>query len=161
MAEAKGFRATLEKRVLKGKGSIDVVLERDNLRVAIETTVTTSVSHEAKNVRKCIEAGYQSIVVVAAAEKRLVNLEGYISREVEIPEGVSVDFLTVEQLESWLPDSLEQELPKETDRRESPGDNRINRGWTVKKKVIKLSADEQRVRDDAALKKIAEALRKQ
>ncbi len=72
---AKGFKATLEKFV-KGK-SIDVVLEGDGERVAVEIAVTDK--HETINVRKDIfQAGFNSIViigkdrkVVAAVKKKL------------------------------------------------------------------------------------------
>jgi len=71
---AQGFKATLEKCV-RGK-SIDVVLEREGDKVAVEIAVTDK--HEIVNIRKDILAGFDEVViigkdrkVVAAVKKKL------------------------------------------------------------------------------------------
>ena len=72
---AQGYKATLEKSV-KGK-NIDVVLEREGEKMAIEIAVTDR--HELVNVRKDIfQAGFDKVViigkdrkVVAAVKKRI------------------------------------------------------------------------------------------
>ena len=71
---AQGFKATLEKCV-KGK-NIDVVLESDSERLAVEVAVTDK--HEIVNIRKDILAGFDEVViigkdrkVVAAVRKRI------------------------------------------------------------------------------------------
>jgi len=72
---AQGFKATLEKCV-SGK-NIDVVLERDNERVAIEIAVTPK--HEIVNVRKDILAGFNSIVIIGKDRKTVSAVEKKIS----------------------------------------------------------------------------------
>ncbi len=77
---AQGFKATLEKSV-KGK-NIDVVLEREGEKMAVEIAVTDR--HELVNVRKNIfQAGFDKVViigkdrkVVAAVKKRITAAFG-------------------------------------------------------------------------------------
>ncbi len=71
---AQGFKATLEKCV-RGK-NIDVVLEREGDKVAVEIAVTDK--HEIVNIRKDILVGFDEVVVigkdrkvVAAVKKRI------------------------------------------------------------------------------------------
>ncbi len=65
LAEDNGFKATIEKRINNGSGHVDVVLERDSLKIACEISVTTSVAHEIANIEKCLEAGYTKILFVS------------------------------------------------------------------------------------------------
>ncbi len=72
--EDRGFRATIEQAVLDGHGSVDVALEREGVRVAVEITVTTPTAHEIDNISKCLAAGFDHVVLVAldkTAQKRL------------------------------------------------------------------------------------------
>jgi hypothetical protein len=72
--EDRGFRATVEQTVLDGHGGVDVALVRGPLRLAFEITVTTPTKHEIGNVSKCLAAGFDLVVLVAAdakAQKRL------------------------------------------------------------------------------------------
>lgn len=69
---AQGFKATLEKCV-RGK-NIDVVLERDNERVAVEIAVTDK--HEVINVRRDIfQAGFDRVVIIGKDKKTVSAVE--------------------------------------------------------------------------------------
>lgn len=72
-AESKGFRATIEAAV-EG-GAIDVLLQRDDLRIACEISVTTEFEHEAANVRKCLGSGASRVLVVSPSPAALKKLE--------------------------------------------------------------------------------------
>lgn len=72
-AESKGFRAAIEAAV-EG-GSIDVLLQRDYLRIACEISVTTDPEHEAANVRKCLGSGAARVLVVSPSPAGLKKLE--------------------------------------------------------------------------------------
>jgi Type IV secretion-system coupling protein DNA-binding domain/TraM recognition site of TraD and TraG len=74
LGEERGFRAAVEQTVLDGHGSVDVALERDDLRIAIEISVTTPTAHELGNITKCLAAGFDHVVLVVAdarSQKRL------------------------------------------------------------------------------------------
>lgn len=71
VGEGLGFRATIEKTIPGGGGYVDVALEKEGRRVAVEISVTTSVEHELKNARKCLEAGYGLVIIASLDTGRL------------------------------------------------------------------------------------------
>lgn len=81
--EELGYRALVEK-VIEG-GCVDVSLESTRHRVACEISVTSSPEQEMGNVAKCLTAGYESVVVVVAEQKRVSiltsTLSGTLTRE--------------------------------------------------------------------------------
>lgn len=74
IAEKYGFIATIEKPVLGGTGRIDVALETEDVRVACEIAITNTVSYEVQNIRKCISAGYDCVVVLSLDEEHLADI---------------------------------------------------------------------------------------
>jgi hypothetical protein len=85
-AEEVGFRSTIEKPVLEGRGSIDLLLERQDQTIACEISVTTTIDQEVRNVIKCLKAGYTRVVVVsideAHREKIKSGLAGSLGAEI-------------------------------------------------------------------------------
>ncbi len=81
LAVERGFRATLEAPA--GGGQVDVLLERDALKVACEISVTTDQAHEEANLRKCAEAGFSTIVAVSAERKVRTGLIAFAARELK------------------------------------------------------------------------------
>lgn len=65
-AEARGFEVSLEKAVLEGHGHVDVVLERHDLSIACEISVSTGVEHEVGNLTKCLAAGFDYAVLISS-----------------------------------------------------------------------------------------------
>ena len=91
IGEGFGYRATIEKVILDGAGYIDVALEREGHRVAVEISVTTSAKHELKNAQKCLEAGYDLVILSAADAEHLAG----IARAVKESSLSSVDRIQV------------------------------------------------------------------
>ena len=48
-AEPLGFRTVIEKQILDGQGSVDLLLERGDLTIACEISITTTIDHEVGN----------------------------------------------------------------------------------------------------------------
>jgi hypothetical protein len=69
--------------VLDGLGSVDVALERDDLRIAVEIIITTPTAHELGNVRKYLSAGFGQVVLVAADAKAQKRLEKALDKNIE------------------------------------------------------------------------------
>jgi hypothetical protein len=63
--EARGFRATLEQDVLGGSGRVDVLLEREGLRIAVEVAVANSPAELVETVVKDVAAGFDHVAVVS------------------------------------------------------------------------------------------------
>lgn len=75
LAEGYGYRASIEVPTPTGDGMIDVLLERDNVAIAVEVSVTTPAAWELHNVRKCLAAGYSNVVVCTdnAAKRKAIG----------------------------------------------------------------------------------------
>ena len=71
LAEDRGFKVAVEKRVLDGHGHIDVYLERDGLTIGCEISVSTGAEHETQNLSKCLSAGFGYAVLVSPDESTL------------------------------------------------------------------------------------------
>jgi hypothetical protein len=63
-AQALAYRATIEAQV-GAHGRADVLLERDDRKIAVEISVTTTPEHEVENIRKCLDAGVEQVAVVS------------------------------------------------------------------------------------------------
>jgi hypothetical protein len=95
-AEAKGWRATIEKSILDGLGSVDVALEKGGTTVACEIGISTSYEHEIANIHKCLSAGF-SIVVAVVTNKKRMKVMGDLLR-VQLPDTGKCLILLPEQL---------------------------------------------------------------
>ena len=107
LAEDRGFKVTVEKRVLDGHGHIDVYLERDGLSIGCEISVSTGAEHETQNLSKCLSAGFSHSVLVSPDERTLSQarlLLGQIDEK-------RVRFLSPDEFISFLD---EFETPKPT-----------------------------------------------
>lgn len=69
LGEQHGFRGVVE-APLPGGGQADVLLTRDGLAVPFEVSITTPAEWELANVRKCLAAGHERVVLVLAKSKR-------------------------------------------------------------------------------------------
>ena len=80
---ASGYHVTEEYPVGGGK-TIDLVAERDGKRIAFE--VETGKSDAAANVRKCLEAGMERIIVVAVS----AGIHDRLARTLRLRPGVEL-----------------------------------------------------------------------
>jgi hypothetical protein len=78
MAEERGYKAEIELPTRDGKGKVDVSLERDGKRIACEISVTTTTEWELHNIRKCIEAGYNEIILCSPNHNTLRNIRAQL-----------------------------------------------------------------------------------
>lgn len=99
MAESYGFRSEVEKSVLDGTGFVDVSLERDGLKIACEVSITSSAGYEAKNITKCLTAGYETVIVVVAKQDYIA---GFTSKLRSSIPGSAMDRVKVLSLAGCL-----------------------------------------------------------
>ena len=108
-----GFRATVEETLPAG-GRVDVSLRRGNFAVACEVAVTTSVEHELGNVRKCLDAGFDRVMVVTE-RKRFANalgkrLDAELSADVRPRVAVTTPADVLERLKEHATQSTEETI---------------------------------------------------
>jgi cyclophilin family peptidyl-prolyl cis-trans isomerase len=68
-----GYISVIEAIVEGGK--VDVSLTRGKERIAVEISVSNSVEYEVKNITKCINAGYTTVIIVSDDLKQLKKIE--------------------------------------------------------------------------------------
>lgn len=81
MAETNGLPAEIEKPILDGRGQIDVSIENEKTKIAVEVCVTTA-DYEAHNAQKCLAAGYDHVVVVVSNQKKIPLIERKLQEEI-------------------------------------------------------------------------------
>ena len=148
--EDKGYRATVEKQILGGLGSVDVALEKDERTIACEISVTTSVEHEAGNVQKCLAASFSHVAVVAIDKKALERLKAAVVSALGPDELDRVGFFTPEELFSFL----------ETLAAQGASGEEIVRGYRVKVRHKPVSEGEQKAKKQAIAQTILQALKR-
>jgi Type IV secretion-system coupling protein DNA-binding domain len=149
-AESKGYRAIIEKQILDGLGSVDVALEKDPTSIACEVSITSTPEQELGNIRKCISAGFTSIVLVSPEKKVLNKAKELISVELSEAEARQVQFLTPEELFGFI-ESLDAK---------AAGKEETVRGYKVKVQYQPLEESDKKVRKQAVSQVIFRALRR-
>jgi hypothetical protein len=157
VAEALGFRATVERSVLDGQGSIDLTLEKPELAIACEINVTSTIDYEVGNVSKCLKAGFTRIAMVCPKADRLSRLSMAMKGCFAPEEFERIHFYTANEFIAWL-----QSASVEESKLKAPPDTEVRRrGYKVKRSFVQLSPEEAKAREESALKMLAEKLRKE
>lgn len=147
LAEARGFRSTVERSVLDGMGSVDVALERAALRIACEICVTSTEQYELQNAHKCLAAGFDRVVIIAA-DQRAMNRLKELEREFEKDERVLV----------LLPNDFVRFLD-DADAKAANRENTV-RGYKVKVKFKAVSEEDQKSKKQAVSRVILDTLKR-
>jgi hypothetical protein len=124
IGEAAGFRAIIEETILDGEGRVDVILRQRDRAIAFEVSVTTSREHELLNVRKCLKAGFQEVIVVASLPRHLTALERFIGANLDESERAKCRFVGADDLDGLLVGDVPVERSE-----------KVVRGWRVRSKI--------------------------
>ncbi len=100
--ESHGYRATVERPILKGAASVDVALEGRERSIAIEISVTTSPKQEMKHIRDCLKAGFDHLIAVSESPKTRDRLEKLLDEELGETERAKVQCLGPDSLFKFL-----------------------------------------------------------
>ena len=149
LAEAKGYKAVIEKKILDGAGSVDVSLERENTKLACEISVTTSAEQELGNVQKCLAAGYDQVILLSPEKKTLNKLQKLVSSQLEAENLKKVLFLQTEEVVAFL-----EEL-------EAEGASKVQtvRGYKVKTRYKPIGEKEKETRRQAVWEVLKNSVR--
>jgi len=152
-AEELGFRSVIEKEILEGQGSVDLYLERGDQQFACEILFSTTVDHEIGNILKCLRAGFKNVVVICVDEHRLTKIAAAVAGSLGEQAVPLVNYFQPDPFIAH-PKALagpHVETPSRPDKR---------RGYTVKRSRPNLSPEEEKRREEAAIRSIAEAMRR-
>jgi hypothetical protein len=101
MAEEKGYRAIIEEALPDGR-KVDVGLEINGCKIACEISLTSSSEQELSNIRKCLEAGYDKVILCSPERKNLEKVRALVSEEFEDSEKEKILFFQPDELISYL-----------------------------------------------------------
>ena len=158
VAEELGFRATLESQV--GTGGADHALERGDIRIGVEISITTGSTHEVENVLKCVNGPFTHVAFITADLRKLEQVRERVNARLSEKDSARVGFYQVETFIEYL-----RGFPKATVEHSAPptpskSTKKKVKGWTVKTKVTEQTTEENRERENEAIKAIGEMLRK-
>jgi len=157
VAEGLGFRATVEKPVLDGQGSIDLVLEKSGHSVACEINVTSTIDYEVGNVTKCLKAGFVRIAVICPRPDRLARLSEAVKGCLPPDEASKINFYSPEDFITSLQNII-VEAPASP--QTTPPTEERRRGYKVRRHYLELSPEDAKAREEAAIKMLAEKMRR-
>jgi DNA helicase HerA-like ATPase len=100
LAEQRGFKATIEEEVNGGR--VDVGLLRDNMKIAVEISVSNSVEYEISNIQKCLDASFHLVYMMTDNTTHLTNIQAKARKEIEIEEQDKIHFITTNDLPLYL-----------------------------------------------------------
>ena len=73
----------IEEELPNGK-RVDVGLFKNDVRIAIEVSVSNSNSYEAQNIKKCIDHDYHIVYLVSESEVHLKNIKKEVAKNLDI-----------------------------------------------------------------------------
>lgn len=148
-AEGMGFRAQIEKTILEGRGAVDVALYKGDLSIGCEISVTTPTAHELGNLRKCLEAGFDPVVMVSEDNNHLQNIKSEAEKTLESQVFDRVSWLLPKDLFAFI-EAIESEALEDQantirgykvniNRSDTDAASRAARLSSVKKTIAKAS----------------------
>jgi hypothetical protein len=150
LGHGKGYRVTTEKEILSGVGKVDVALEKDNLSIACEISVTTDTEHELGNIQKCLAAGFDHVVLISGSRAALNKAHREAKGVIAEHDLGRVQFLTFEELKQFA-DQLDAT---------AASTEKTVRGYRVKTNYKPTSDAEKKARKKIIAETILTALRK-
>ena len=150
MAEARGYKALIEEPTPDGKGRVDVHLERNAKRIAVEICNTTDAEWEVHNIQKCFDAGYDLIVACSNERKSLENIRKKGAELLSAAIQTKVVFFEPDAFFLYLDQELAKEASTET---------RV-KGYRIKVEYSAVSEDEAKHMGNSIVKTVTEAARK-
>jgi hypothetical protein len=150
-AEELGFRSVIEKQVLDGQGSVDLWLERTGQSIACEISISTTIDHEVGNVIKCLKAGVPKVAVICLDEERLRKIGSAVSGSLGAELAARVKYFQPDQFIAYLK-TIPAEIPKEQ--------TTVRRGYKIKRVISEISTEQQKEKEAAAIRTIADSMRK-
>lgn len=158
-AQKLGFLAEVEKQLAKSSNqAADLVLKRGDVAIAVEITVTTTVSHEFENIQKCLKAGFNRVAVIATSPKRLEDIASVARGGLGTEAAAKVGYYSPDDFIAELRE-VAARLNAKADPTQATGEQK-RRGIVVRRHLPELSPEERKLRDNMIQRMLAEALRR-
>jgi len=101
MAQQRGFVARIEEE-LKDGGRVDVGLTQNDIRIAVEVSVTNSINYEIANIEKCLLANYDLVFLVSESVVHRNNIERLAKKKISKNDFIKTFYLNPNELATHL-----------------------------------------------------------
>lgn len=101
-AESMGFKAVIEEPINNSEGRIEVALMQDDFKMAVEISVTNTIANEVQNIIKCLDAGYNPVVMCSDIPRHLANIKERVSSEIDSMRLEQIMFMSPIELFAYL-----------------------------------------------------------
>jgi hypothetical protein len=145
-----GYRATIEKSIQGGEGSIDVALEKAGVTIACMVSVTTTDQWELAGIRRCLVSGCVCVVMVAGDARHLTKLKKAIEPELTDEEKPKVHLTDLQGLFAIVQAMDIKTLEEE----------KTVRGYKVRTRVRKADAEESKEHTEMISGLVAKSIHK-
>ncbi len=112
MAEAHGYKASLEVPTPDGIGLVDVLAEKGPDSIAIEISVTTNAQWELHNIRKCLSANYSKIIVCTSQSTKLKSIRQQIATHLAEHEQKKITVILSNDIQSLFVTAPQTQAPE-------------------------------------------------
>jgi len=102
-----GFLSTIEKETKSG-GRVDVALEKESIKIACEISVTNSTEYEVENIKKCLNEGYNLVLMVSNNESHLEDIKKLSIASLSKVELKRAFFIKPDEVSGYLNITTEQ-----------------------------------------------------
>ena len=147
MAEARGYKATIEETTPDGQGRVDVGLVKNNKRIACEIGVTTSKAWEVHNIEKCLVAGYEVVIAIPVDTRAREMMQVEITKNLDSQFLSRVFVMEAEALFHYLDTEVAKEASTET----------RMKGYRVKVEYDAVSEDEMKKKRESVTKFVVDS----
>ena len=101
LGQDRNYKASIEYPTKDG-GRIDIVLERDGIKIAFEISETNKPTYEVKNIKKCLKAGCIPVVMVSKNKNHLEAIKKLALKELSAKDITLVQFIQPDDMSSLL-----------------------------------------------------------
>lgn len=150
LAEAKGYKATIEAPLPSRDGKVDVLLEKEGNTIACEISVTTDTSWELHNIQKCLKANYNLIISCMQDTKSVALFTQKIEATFSKTEQSKIKVFDQETLMLYLYSLERVEMQRKT----------TFKGYRVKVTHTDITNEEQKYKKDAVARVIGQSMHK-
>jgi hypothetical protein len=154
LAEARGFRATIERQLPNSLDTVDLYLEKEGITIACEVSVTNTLEYEMRNITKCLRAGVPRVIVLAVDAGKHQRLCGAVSTQLPPDQQKLVTCLMKDDFAAFL-DSIHM-----AGLVSPPDPPKTRKGWKVRTQAVPATeAEISEVEKELAIT-IAKSLRR-
>ena len=112
LGQDRNYKATKEYPTKDG-GRIDMLLEKNGLKIAFEISETNKPVYEVKNIKKCLKAGCIPVVMVSKSKHHLMNIQKLVDKELSDKDKALIQYLQPDEIPNFLDQFILEPSKKE------------------------------------------------